>query len=258
MKARKRSKPTLKRPKLSLSLPKLSISLVISWLLLLTIIISLTYILFSPWLRVQYINCHYFNHQPCPSEIQAELQKHQHQPILFLSINDLVSRLSTGLPQVSQVNIDIHLPQTLSASFETQPLYANIQTSSSSASLIVSRQYQVIHILETPDSTLPSITYDKATDITISDQITDPALLFALDLIDQLNQHYLPVKPIFIYSPQEIALDLPHNQLALFDSQQDITRQVTSLQSILSKATIDSSLPVIDLRYNQPVLKPSR
>jgi hypothetical protein len=61
--------------------------------------------------------------------------------------------------------------------------------------------------------------------------------------------------PLTLSTPTTIIAELPQGQKALFTATKDYVSQVTALQQILSVATIDSSAPVIDVRFDQPVLK---
>jgi hypothetical protein len=177
---------------------------------------------------------------------------------LTVNTGRLSQKLTAVEPQAAQVDVSVKLPDTLEIQFRSQELLANIKVATVSASLIVSKDHVVVGQSLKGHPHLPDIIYPQAAGLRIGDRISDSTLSFGLRLITLLSQSFINTSQISLLSDRLITVTLAEGKTALFTTHYDLTRQVTSLQLILSKSTIATDYPVIDVRYEQPVLRPFR
>jgi hypothetical protein len=245
-----------KRRKLSFSRP--NFSQLVSWPLTLVLIIAIILFLFSSYFDIKSHTCKYLDDQPCPQIIEAELDRFHHTSIFNFSPAALKQKLLAVDPRSERIDIKITFPHAFSVSFYPQTLLANIKVATNSANLLVSRQKVITGQSTNPQPNLPVIIYPQAINLRIGDLVSDTPLSFTLDLLQALEKSFINISQIYLYSDKLILAQIDRDKQAIFTTHSELSRQVTSLQLILSKATIMKDLPVIDVRFDQPVLRPYR
>lgn len=258
-KTRTRRRATIKRP---LKLPSFSLHTtpiqVFAWFIVLIISTALIILLQSDYWHIKSHTCTYFQDAPCPDIIEAELTNYYGKNILSFSPYLLKHKLLAVEPRAKNVNVSVQFPHTIQIKFVQEDLLANVKIATNSASLLVSNSYVVTGQSYTPNARIPEVIYPQAINLRMGDKITNSPLEFSLKIIQDLTESFIDIHRVIVYSDRLILVDLPKNRQAIFTTHADLSRQVTSLQLILSKATIAQDMPVIDVRYEQPVLRPLR
>jgi hypothetical protein len=251
-----------KRINKSLKLPQFSFHTtpikLLSWLIVLFTSIALVVILRSDYWHIQSHICTYFEQAPCPDIIEAELSNYNGKNILLFSPDLLEQKLLAVEPRAKSVNVFVQLPHIIQVEFMQEDLLANVKIATNSASLLVSNSYIVTSQSLTPNARIPEVIYPQGNVLRMGDKITDSPLAFSLQIIQELTESFINIHRVIVYSDRLILVDLSKNRQAIFTTHADLSWQVTSLQLILSKATISQDMPVIDVRYEQPVLRPLR
>lgn len=225
------------------------------WLTLI-FVVSLIYLLFSSsFFRIQNIECSSLNETPCDQNVIAELNRHQGELIFTTNIHEIEEKIKKADPIYSGVEINAILPNTLKASMNKKDFFANLQVSTNSASLIVDQDQVVVDKQPFPTPGTFSIISNSANQYVVGDKISDPDTLIAFEVANELRRNYLSFNQIYFINNNEIIISLHHNKIAIVTGVGDISRQVTSLQLILSKATISPEPRIIDMRFDMPVLK---
>ena len=102
---------------------------------------------------------------------------------------------------------------------------------------------------------LPAIFFDKEPELKIGEKIEDDTIVYCLSLISQIGKTDFVATSIRIVNPAMISVYNRENQVVIFTSEKDASRQVDSLQLILSESRIDpSKIEKIDLRFAKPVI----
>ncbi len=213
--------------------------------------------IFGPLLRVKQVVCETNTQEPCLDFVVPELAKFKGQLIYLLHTNDIAKRIFTNMPEARQVIITPIWPNTLKADITMQPGFANLSIPASTSAFLVGKSGQLITVQPTPNPQLPTIIASSAADLIISDQLSNPSLTAALDIIKNCQEIGRKVSTINIVSAQNILVDLDDGQKVIFTSQKSIQEQVSRLQLIFSQTTINLTNKVIDLRYDRPALKQS-
>jgi cell division septal protein FtsQ len=228
---------------------------ILPWAILLGLITTAFILIFSPIFHLQYINCYQGPTQPCSQKIYGYLQSYYGTSLLSLSPSQIRLYLKQLDPQIDQVAVKLNFPHTLTVNLSQTPLIAQIQTATNSGILLVN-QNNFTSLSQQPSSKLPLI-ISPYTHLNSGESVTHQELLFAINLVRILQNNAISFTSLTVNSPTQIIADLKSGRAAVFSSQSDLSRQVTSLQLILSESTINPALPVIDVRFKKPVLKPS-
>ena len=129
----------------------------------------------------------------------------------------------------------------------------------------ISLRLPAAQIKSTPTSTDVIVVDDQGVTLTASPSTDLPILitslprsplaLAAIKLARLLKDSYLPFAYLSVNVDQSfIEAYLPSGQRIRFSPQKDLSAQVRSLQLILRQATINQFPPIIDLRFDRPIL----
>jgi ribosomal protein L23 len=220
------------------------------------IIIGLVYLLFSSTaFRIQNIECVSLNQAPCDPNVVAELNRHINKLIFTVNTQEIKEKIKKADPIYSGVEIEAILPNTLKVTMNKKDFFANLQVSSNSASLIIDQDQIVVDKQPFPTPGTFTIIVSSADQYSVGDRLIDSNTLIAFEVADALRINYLSFNQIYFISNTEIIISLHDDKTAIVTGVGDISRQVTSLQLILSKATISPEPRVFDMRFDMPVLK---
>lgn len=112
-----------------------------------------------------------------------------------------------------------------------------------------------VAIKKTQEKNLPTIFLPPETTAAENQKIDDPVVSFALNLTKNLEKSDFSASQIRFVDKVDVIVYSQSEATARFTSQKDVSVQVDSLQSVLSKAKIDASkISQIDLRFNKPVV----
>lgn len=217
----------------------------LSGLLLLGALLAVAgWLLFGPLLRIRQIFCQVAT-DPCPAPVWTELNQLENRPLVLLNINTLKTKLASLYPTASTVAVTRLLPRALRIEISLRFPAAQIKSAPASADVIVVDD-QGITLTSSPSADLPLL---------ITHLPRSPLTLAAIKLARLLQDSYLPFAYLSVNTDQSfIEAYLPSGQRIRFSSQKDLSTQVRSLQLILRQATINPSLPIIDLRFDRPIL----
>ena len=228
---------------------------ILNWLIFFGVLTALYWVFSSSFFTIKNIECDTQNKIPCDQNILAEIETHKGSLIFTTNTKSIEEKIKKADPIYSGLKIIAILPNTLKISMDRINYFANLKVSTDSASLIVDINKVVIDKQPSPTPGTFSIISSTASQYSVGDKISDPNTLLAFKIADELKRNYLTFTQINILSPTEITVDLNDDKTAILTSTQDMSRQVTSLQLILSKATISPEPQIFDMRFGMPVLK---
>lgn len=230
-------------------------SSIIRWLLC-VLLVGLVYGLFKgPFFRIKTVLCTNQDNNACDEVVTAELATHLAESIFTVNTKNIKQELEKANPAYQEVSVIAKLPNRLEVTMIDKVEYANLKIASNSATLLVDKNLLIVEKLPVAKSGIFTIIAQNAGSLGVGDIITDKTIVGAFKIAEELKKSYLAFSTITINSPTYIAVDLPEEKKAVFTVTKDISRQVTSLQLILTKATIAKEPQVYDMRFDKPVLK---
>lgn len=207
-------------------------------------------------LKLQRVRCSMSSGNTCPAPIIAQLESLTNHSLLTLDLAMLRDQIYAVYPQVSRIDIQSRFPQELHVNIHTKANAAALKTGPETTALVVASDNTITELTDQPNPDYPVILYAQAEKFAVGETITDQAALFSLSLASTLKEGFISFSQVKIQDPETITVQLDEGFTAVFSSALDVSRQVNTLQLILSKAKIDQTTPIIDLRFKQPVLKP--
>jgi hypothetical protein len=212
------------------------------------------YLWFSDYLKVNETYCVTASGSDCDSVVIAEIDRLKGTHTFLVKVDELKSKSVKANPAYSKVRVEVEFPGTVRVWIEGKNPVAFLKSATESAALMVDEDYRVVERVEKVERGSLEILSDTTIGLGVGDVVEYEPILFAIELGGRLEENFISVKLIKV-SEEGIEVTLMNDRLAIFDLRKDVTRQVTSLQLILSKATISPEPQIIDLRFDKPVLK---
>jgi len=212
----------------------------------LLVIFLLIVLFFSPLFKIKTIE--FTQNQNCLS--QENLNSQFLGKIIFLvSPSNLENKLRSQYSCIKNLQIKKSFPHKLLIEIETDKPVVKIEGSN----LYLTEGGLVI---QGPSSgQLPVLYLGQNSKPNLGQKVTDQTTISLLTLASQLAKSDFVVSSIRIIDPQTIAVYNPKDTVAIFSTQREITKQVDSLQQVISKAKIDAAkIAKIDLRFDKPVI----
>lgn len=225
----------------------------LTWILLGLLSLALLWWLFnSGYFTIQSISCQ-ADVGECDEQLNAELLKLKGESLLTFQTGPLIEKLSRAEPAIDEILTTTKLPNQLLVQIRFRQPEVLIKTPDSSKALITDANGLIFAIAKPEDSWLPTLVSGSLSDLSVGQQITDPIASSAIKLAIILRENFIPFREILINS-NKLNVVLTDKQVALFSPKQNHLGEVSSLQRILSQATIDSEPTIIDLRASKPVI----
>lgn len=214
--------------------------------------------LIGPYFRISTIGCQTSIESPCPDFVIPELEKFKNTLSYVARFDEVTSKLLANIPQAEDISIQTVWPNKIEAFITMQHELANLSIPASTSAYVVSSTGQLVAVTDTPNPHLPTIIASSAADLIISDQINNPSLTTAINMIKALYNIGLKPTKIDVLSDQDIEIAINTGKLILVTSMKPVATQVHALQLILSQSTMSEVAPIIDIRYDRPVLKQNK
>jgi hypothetical protein len=223
-------------------------------LIVVAMVSSLIYISFySEYFRLKNITC-YQDFEPCTNpHLVAEVQKLQGENIFLLNTSSVLNHLISGDYLLRDGELHRQLPSTLTLELQSVYPVLALKVFGSEQFATLDPKLRVIRT-STLDPNVPTVMLDSPITLNISQPITDQRVVDVLQKSLLIAQSIPGIKLIKVEG-DNLGIDLESGHHALFSSQRDIAEQVSALRSVLSDATITEGVAIIDVRFNQPVLR---
>lgn len=168
--------------------------------------------------------------------------------IFLISEDKLTNDIKNKFNCPTEVKIEKKFPSTLKIEvIDSQPVVKIAQTIFSAT--------ESGEITKNEDPNNPTL-YLPIEKLEIGQKITDEITLMAIKIASQLSKSDLAVANIRLASDQNIAVYNYDGVVTIFSSKKDISRQLDSLQQVLSMAKIDATkIAKIDLRFDKPIVE---
>lgn len=216
------------------------------------VFISIFIVFFSSFFKVATITCQ-IKKDECSEIILAELDRLKGNSILTLNKKVIQTKIKASDPTIAELSVSIRLPKNLDVVIIKRRALAAIKSSQAEKLILLDSDGFLFISDEKKIQPLPIIKQDRISQIVLGEKIEDEQILKSLHLIKLLSDNYVSFDGVEI---RENLLEVQLNQLttAIFTGLRDMESQVSSLQQILSQATIDATPKTIDVRLDKPVL----
>ena len=209
------------------------------------------WLVFSDYFSISDVSCTLDSGQ-CNEQILAEIDKNKGKSSLRFNTHELEDKISKSDPYISKAEVKIQLPNKIKVTLSVRQSFISLRTINSNFEMVVDDQGYVFRINNQPENTTPSVFVKEITE-ELGTRIKDENLLLTLKLVKLLNEQFITFSSLSL-DKETATVVLSDDVQAIFSVQENITRQVTSLQRILSQATIDSEFKIIDIRYEKPII----
>lgn len=196
--------------------------------------------------------------QSCITKEKLKNYQITNQSVFVFKTNLLEQKLKADFSCAKEIRVKKIFPNKLQVEIQTFEPIAKIDASE----LAITRDGQVSSNVSQnlPTIFLPSDLSAKGLSTTEAlvkegQKITDPAVLFALDLTALLAKSDFAAQNIRFVENRDVAVYNTKGTIALFSTQKGAQKQVDSLQALLAKAKIDpDKIAKIDLRFDKPTI----
>lgn len=227
-------------------------------LIILVALASLWFIFRSPFFQVKTITCQR-DYQACQDPfILSELAKYKHLNLFLFPKEKLRQRILAGNKTVQSVQFSFQLPHTLKVNLtSTVPLVA-LQLKPDNQHpryLLVDQNFRPISLVSQSQN-LPLLITDQPYQLQLGQVISQEQLHQALVMVQGLLK-FLPPNFQLQLRDTDLYLTLPHRPKIRLTTTRDPQAQLNLLQAVLSNAKMleESQIKLIDVRFDQPVLK---
>lgn len=209
---------------------------------------------FSPVFTVKNITCS-LDYLDCTDpSVLAEIDKLKHQNIFRLTADPLTRKLTSGDFTIREVAIHKTLPDQLSVELQSVYPVVAIQVQGDSTWAVLDPQFRVIAVREV-DPNVPTLVVPGPLTLVVGKPIEDRLIQTSLNLTLRLGEELVAMKTITLVDDNTIHIALSSGITAIFSPKVDETKQLKSLQAVLSGSTITKGIRTIDVRFIQPVLR---
>ncbi|OGY18032.1 MAG: hypothetical protein A3F04_01725 [Candidatus Chisholmbacteria bacterium RIFCSPHIGHO2_12_FULL_49_9] len=225
----------------------------IGWMVIGGITITfLGWLFFGRVLRVNEVRCQKGS-SACDPPILAELDRLKGQSILTGRWQFVSEKLKKADPSILQVRVVPKLPTTLTVFIDVREKVVRLRKLSSGYAYVADQEGFVFTTATETDNSLPEIIVPEKEEIEMGKEIDDPKLNQSVKLAVVLETNFIGFQRIEV---QEEAFEvwLTDGIPVLFPQEGDYNKMVTTLQRILSQATIGHRPTKIDIRYTKPVM----
>ena len=227
----------------------------IGWGMLLTstTAIAAVYILLANQ-KLQVV-CH-SDGEPCSDAYTTTINEALPHSLLFFNQSHINNALVKQFPELATpITFAFMPPSTITTTLSTRKPVALVSFPTS----VVPRAYSLEGVpipLSTHQPALSQIKFLYSPSIESGGIITSQADRNILLFVHEATTQGIFFSTVNVATAFEAHLSLNGSYWVIANPSQPHTRQLTTLQLILSQATMNPQLPVIDVRYTQPVLKP--
>lgn len=214
--------------------------------------VFLWWLFFGGVFAVSEFRCQQAN-APCNQAIQAELDRLKGKSMLTTRWDPVGEKLERADPAILKVHFTPHLPNAIEVRIEIREPEVRLRKTSSQNALVADQEGFVFALATEIESSLPEIVSEEVENIEIGKIIENPRIRNAVKLAVLLRENFISFQRILV-DREGIMVLLTDGTPALFSEEGDFIKEVTTLQRILSQATIDHRPTKIDVRYSKPVL----
>ncbi|GAB4027415.1 MAG: hypothetical protein Fur0011_5440 [Candidatus Microgenomates bacterium] len=224
-------------------------------LVILFSLISLYALFFSSLFNITQVKCYQDFNESCQnSYVLAEANKSLSENLFLLDESELGGRIMRGDPTIRTIDYKKVLPGTLILQIQTVYPTLALGIEGNSSLLILDADFRIIKSTDA-DPNVPIVRYHKPLSLRIGERIGDDALRSQLSACLKIVGNIPGSKNCLVEDSALTVLLEDDKTNAIFTTQRNLDEQLSALHTIRSGVTISGSKPVIDVRYQQPIIK---
>lgn len=220
-------------------------------LLIILAVLAVLLCLEGDFLKIKTVSCR-IDENECPPELKSPLTDYFLGKNIFLvGIRDLEKDLGEKYPWIEKQTAVKIFPDRLDFRFTNRQILAAIAGDSFA---LVDESGLVVKISKSSGD-YPVVSLLSKVSIALGQRIDQPSLAETLQILKHLRLRLLEPKRAEIGPPGKITIWFRDGSQAVFSSENDIIRQLDSLQLILNRTKMEGKqFKKIDLRFDKPVI----
>jgi cell division septal protein FtsQ len=206
--------------------------------------------------KIESITC-FRDEDQCSEEINAELSRLLGSFLLTFNESKIEEKLKSADPTIHQVKISAQIPDKIIVQINSRSPIIGLSLNETSNILLIDEDGYIFATQDSKDYYDPVMNYDTDLMFSLGDKINEESIVNAIKLVKTLRNHFITFSEIAV-EDHLIRLKLDSSTEVMFSAVSEAegyTKEVTSLQQILSQATIGSKPLTIDIRFEKPVVK---
>lgn len=216
---------------------------------------SLYALFFSPLFKVTKVECYQDLNESCQNGfVLAEVGESLSENLFLLDEHELGGRIMRGDPTIRALEYRKVLPGTLILQIQTVYPTLALGIEGSSSLLILDTDFRIIKSTDA-DPNVPIVRYNKSLSLRVGERIGDDALRSQLSACLKIVGNIPGSKNCMVEGGGLTVLLEDGKTNAIFTTARDLDEQLSALHTIRQGVTISGSNPVIDVRYQQPIIK---
>ncbi len=226
----------------------------IGWIGIFSIsVLLLSWVVFGDIFSIKKVTCTR-DDSNCDEQIIAEMERLLGFSLLRFSPVSLESKLQSADPTIGEISIEAVFPDRLNATIVSKQVSFAIRDPQSSEVYLVDDQLKIYSRANAENISVPEIIITELGEYSIGENLNDNNVSQAIELSKTLSSQFVPFATMNV-DGEVVTVMLKNDAKGIFTLRRDLLKQVTSLQQILSQATIESKPITIDVRYDKPVVK---
>lgn len=215
---------------------------------------SLYALFFSPLFQVTKVECYQDLNESCQNSfVLAEANQSLSDNLFLLDEHTLGARIMRGDPTIRALEFKKILPGTLILQIQT--VYPTLALGiEGSRLLILDTDFRIIKSTDT-DPNVPIVRYNQSLSLRVGERIADDTLRSQLAACLQIVDNIPGSKNCIVEGDRLTVLLEDEKTNAIFTTQRDLDEQLSALHTIRQGVTISGSKTMIDVRYQQPIIK---
>lgn len=218
-------------------------------------VLTLAYLaIYSSIFKINELPCR-LDYLPCDNEaVLAELNKLKGQNIFTLKTDPISAKLTSGDYTIRSAEFTKQLPNIMNVELLSVYPHVALQVQGDPGWVVLDQKLRVIATRDT-DPNVPTLVVlgplTLSVGVSPSDELITRSLVLTRKLFDELSS----IKSITLVDEDTIKLNLSNGKVAILTPKKDVTRQLQTLQAVLSDVTILTGVSTIDVRFGRPVLR---
>ncbi len=189
------------------------------------------------------------------TNLLAELAKYKGKNIFQVNTDALAYHLESADYMIKTAVVTRTLPGSLAVALQSVSPVVALQVAGQNEWMLFDGSLRLIGSTST-DPSIPTVLIQTPITLAVGKSANDGNLRTALEIAEKVGSAVPGVKDIALVDAETIRLDLSSGQYALLTTGKPVDDQIRLLQAVLKDATIVQDARGIDVRFNQPVLKP--
>ena len=216
---------------------------------------SIYFLLFSAFFKITAIECYQDVDAPCQNSfIISQIDHAIGQNIFRFDAESTMDIIRRGDPTIRSLEYKKNLPGTLTLQIQTVFPTLALGTEGNSSLLILDADFRIIKSTNN-NPNVPTVIYDQPLSFRVGERVADESFRQQLKACLKIAINISGTNNCKLSGDALTALLEDGKTSVVFTTKKNLDEQLSALHTILSGVTISGSDVVIDVRYQQPIIK---